>query len=1027
MIRKPTYEELEQRVKELEENSFKSKSSDETLKKIFELSPDMIGSGNLDGYFTKVNSSFMKILGHSEKNFYEKPFTAFIHIDDVEKTLAALGEAQKGKRNIYIENRYKSKKGSIVWIDWHILSSVHENKFLAIGRDITERKEMDEQLKESKKLYRRLTNNISDTIWEVDLATLKFTYVNPSIRHISGFSDQEIKNGQLEEFFTPASLKLLTSALEEELTAEKSGLAKPRILELEHYYKDGSTFWAEISGKFVRDAKGVPYAVAGITRDITKRKRAAEKLREREINYRLLVENQTDMITKIDPQGRLLFVSPSFCKALDKTEEELLGKAFMPLVYERDRGRMTKVMENIDNKPKAGYVVNRALTKDGLRWHAWQNTAILNEESKVAYIVSAGRDITEQKEAEQALQEKTATLNDILEKAADGICVCHNIPAEPYVRFTHWNPRMADITGYTSNEINKLGLHQTLFPNPEMRKQAIEKMTRITEGESLRSEEWVITAKSGEERTLSISTSVIKTIKKEVYVLAIIQDITKRKQDVSALRQYKHIVSNSSDMLALLDTGYTYIAVNEAYLKAFQLTPKQLIGNTVANVFGKEFFNTIMKPNADRCLVGEEVHYQGWFDYPALGRCYMDITYSPYYSETKKVLGFVVNRRNITERQQAKEALEKSERQFKAIFNEAPYGIALIESLTGHIFEVNPKFAEISGRTQEELITIEWMSITHPDDVQEDLDNMALLNAGKISGFNMNKRYIRPDASHVWINLTVTPIKVEDNTKPRHLAMIQDITSSLENAEDKKRLEAEIMRSSHLASIGELAAGVAHEINNPINGIISYSEILKDRMEEQGKTTDIPDKIIKESDRIAKIVTNLLSFARETIDEPSIHHVQYILSDSLEIMRKQLLQDGIHLKNKPGKKIPSVNVCGNEIQQVFMNIFSNARYALNEKFSGRHNDKIIKVNSETVIIDDQKYVRMIFHDNGTGIPDDIQERIIDPFFSTKPSGKGTGLGLSISHGIINKHNGKILIDSVEGEYTKIIVDLPACD
>ena len=125
-----------------------------------------------------------------------------------------------------------------------------------------------------------------------------------------------------------------------------------------------------------------------------------------------------------------------------------------------------------------------------------------------------------------------------------------------------------------------------------------------------------------------------------------------------------------------------------------------------------------------------------------------------------------------------------SEKRFRTIFEESPIGVALIDSLNGHIYEVNPRFAEIAGRSLEEMATINWMSITHPDDVQEDLDNMAALNAGKINGFKMEKRYIRPDGSQIWINLTVAPIKVGDKSKPRHLSMIEDITENKKN-EDK--------------------------------------------------------------------------------------------------------------------------------------------------------------------------------------------------------------------------------------------------
>lgn len=121
------------------------------------------------------------------------------------------------------------------------------------------------------------------------------------------------------------------------------------------------------------------------------------------------------------------------------------------------------------------------------------------------------------------------------------------------------------------------------------------------------------------------------------------------------------------------------------------------------------------------------------------------------------------------------EALEASRKRFQNLFMEAPLGIALIDSLTGHIYEVNPMFAKIAGRTMQEMATIDWMSITHPDDVQADLDNMALLNAGKITGFDMEKRYIHLDGTIVWIHMTIAKVNSKDTS---HLCMIEDITAS---------------------------------------------------------------------------------------------------------------------------------------------------------------------------------------------------------------------------------------------------------
>jgi len=144
--------------------------------------------------------------------------------------------------------------------------------------------------------------------------------------------------------------------------------------------------------------------------------------------------------------------------------------------------------------------------------------------------------------------------------------------------------------------------------------------------------------------------------------------------------------------------------------------------------------------------------------------------------EPVRMLGTNVD---ITGRKVAEKALKQSQSKFSAIFNQSPIGIALIDSYTGKIYELNRRFAEIVGRTIEQMANIDWMSITHQDDVQEDLDNMARLNAGEIPGFRMDKRYIRPNGSLVWINMTIVPLR-EENTSARHLCMIDDITAMKE-------------------------------------------------------------------------------------------------------------------------------------------------------------------------------------------------------------------------------------------------------
>ncbi|MCS6246497.1 MAG: PAS domain-containing protein [Opitutus sp.] len=160
------------------------------------------------------------------------------------------------------------------------------------------------------------------------------------------------------------------------------------------------------------------------------------------------------------------------------------------------------------------------------------------------------------------------------------------------------------------------------------------------------------------------------------------------------------------------------------------------------------------------------------------------------------------------EQAQTLASLAQSEARFKTMFEEAPLGIALIDSHTGHIYEVNPRFAAIAGRTREELASIDWLKITHPDDVQADLDNMAALNAGKISGFHMEKRYLQPGGFPVWIGMTIAPLRVADTAHPRHLCMIEDISERKRAEEERKAAEHELREKEERLALATLHNGI---------------------------------------------------------------------------------------------------------------------------------------------------------------------------------------------------------------------------
>lgn len=241
---------------------------------------------------------------------------------------------------------------------------------------------------------------------------------------------------------------------------------------------------------------------------------------------------------------------------------------------------------------------------------------------------------------------------------------------------------------------------------------------------------------------------------------------------------------------------------------------------------------------------------------------------------------------------------------------------------------------------------------------------------------------------------------------------------------DRRLAEAEALRASHLAALGELAAGVAHEINNPINGIINYAQLLLNKFRRGSKEEDIAHRIIRESDRIAGIVQNLLSFARESKAEKRNVRINDVLFNSLDLIDTQLKKDGITLKTNVPLKLPGIIAQPQQLEQVFLNVISNARYALNQKYTGADRNKVLEIDCNKMTVKKKQYLRISFHDKGTGIPDGIIHKVMNPFFSTKPGDDGTGLGLSISHSIIKDHQGRFEIDSAEGEYTRVLIDLP---
>jgi len=337
---------------------------------------------------------------------------------------------------------------------------------------------------------------------------------------------------------------------------------------------------------------------------------------------------------------------------------------------------------------------------------------------------------------------------------------------------------------------------------------------------------------------------------------------------------------------------------------------------------------------------------------------------------------------------------------------------AMVVSNDNIILEANPATYAAAKKTRGEVIGMKVCDILHSghgDSSQCPLEQFIGYQKTQISETELH-------GLHGMYMLTVTPLLEENGEINATLLVARNLT-------EEEVVRAETVRAAQLAAIGELASGVAHEINNPINGIINYAQIILDEPEDPEADENLRN-IISEGKRIADIVSNLLDFARRRKEEKAPSHIEKIITNSLQLVTHLLKKNGIIYSVNIADSLPPLMCNEQQLQQVVLNMISNARYALNKRYQQPCPEKKLEITATLIEQEKKKNIRLTFTDYGTGIAEETLKRLFEPFFSTKPKGEGTGLGLSISHGVIKDHGGDIRVQSKVNEGTRFIIDLP---
>ncbi|KTB47955.1 PAS domain S-box protein [Dehalogenimonas alkenigignens] len=354
---------------------------------------------------------------------------------------------------------------------------------------------------------------------------------------------------------------------------------------------------------------------------------------------------------------------------------------------------------------------------------------------------------------------------------------------------------------------------------------------------------------------------------------------------------------------------------------------------------------------------------------------------------------------DVTERLKAQEEVALKAQ----LLDSASDSIFLIEP-GGRILYANEEAYKSRGYTREEILGLNITEFRTPDiaELYKDQVEQVLRDGETV----FEATHHRKDGTVFQVEAKAK--KITSGGRTLTLAVARDVT-------ERRRMENQLVVTDRLASIGELASGIAHELNNPLTGIIGFAELLKGK-ELPADVADDVDVIYREAMRCAEIIRNLLTFARQHQPERQSLNINNVVEKVLDLRAYEQRVNNINVTRRLDDALPAIHADFFSLQQCFLNIVINAEYFMSKAHSGGN----LTVATELA----GGFIRITFTDDGPGIPPEIIDRLFDPFFTTKEVGKGTGLGLSICHGLIQSHGGTIRAENAPGGGASFIIDLP---
>jgi PAS domain S-box-containing protein len=871
------------------------------------------------------------------------------------------------------------------------------------------------ELKSERSRLRYLLEHSPAVIYALKIQGQKVTpvVVSENIERLLGVTVAEATNEWWAQSLHPEDRDRALAVLANSLTEDGYSM------EYRIRHKDGSYHWVEDNNRVVRDETGRPTESVGVWADITERKQAEVVLKESERRFREMLENVELIAMTLDKDGKLTFCNDYLLRVTGWTREEVMGADWFSHFIPNENVALKKLFfETIEAGEIPAHYENPIKTRTGeLREIVWNNTMLRDSVGNIVGTASLGEDVTERKSTAETLERLRRQHELILNSAGEGI---HGLDLEGKIVFT--NPKGGQLLGWNANELLGKPAHATMHhTHADGSKHPVEDCpiyASMRDGGTRRITNDVFCRKDGSRFRVDYVCAPIKDEKGQIRgAIVTFKDITEQftaeALQKSQAEQYRLLFETNPSPMWVFDTkSLQILAVNQAAIAQYGYSRDEFLKLNLKDLRPPGDVPDLMR---GRALSSPQTmsHFSGQFRHKRKDESILLVEIFSGPVVWDGVGARIVTAIDVTERKEREGRLRE-----QAKLLDLAQDAIMVRDMEDRVEFWNHGAEKLYGWTAAEVQGKKACGFLYKDDpAATAAARTGVIENGKWTG---ECKHTCKDGTTVMVRSRWTLVRDELAAPKSVLIINTDIT-------EQKKLEIHLMRAQRLESIGTLASGVAHDLNNILAPILMCAEVLKTNP----TLEDLPPLVsmIEESARRgANVVKQVFTFARGIEGERVVIKPSHLIQEMIDIAQ-QTFPKSIEMSSRYPEDLWSMSCDPTQLHQVLLNLSVNARDVM-------PNGGSLTIAAENFDVDEHyasmtpgakpgPHVMFCITDTGAGMSRATIDKIFDPFFTTKEVGKGTGLGLSTVLGIVKSHSGFISVYSEIGKGTTFKIFLPA--